>query len=259
MPDLEQQIADWRSEMLAARLSPDDVAELESHLRDDIDQQLRSNRDAQSSFNAAIQRLGETAKLRTEFRKTKSLFRAAQKTLFTFAGIPNHYVHMNAPSPNLDSRWATYLRSTLFLLPAVCLWMLAAIFVIPQFHALWDTAAWDKTSIENAADFTNYLRFDLGRHGALTGQVSFYCRFHSARARLVGMALPHLAPLSPRGFRRRSISREPRHPVLFRYRVSRSHLRCHAVCHPRQITSVTSAATFPNSSRTPPRCLWSRR
>ena len=36
MSELEQQISTWRYQMLEARISSDDVAELESHLRDEV-------------------------------------------------------------------------------------------------------------------------------------------------------------------------------------------------------------------------------
>jgi hypothetical protein len=164
MPDLESQIDAWREETLATGMSSDAVAELESHLRDDVARQIKSGAGESDVFENAVRDLGQSADLRKEFKKVRSFRRLAARTrdtMLSFAGIPNHYVYMNAPSPNLDSRWATYLRSALFLLPAVCLWMLAATFVIPQFHALWDKAVWDKANIENAADFTKYLRFDL--------------------------------------------------------------------------------------------------
>ena len=61
--------------------------------------------------------------------------------MFSFAGIPNHYLFMNNPTSNLDSRLATYLRSAAFLLPAICLWMLASIYVTPRFNMLWQKSA----------------------------------------------------------------------------------------------------------------------
>ena len=164
MPGLDAKTAAWREEMLAAGMSPETVAELESHLCDDIARQIRSGVSEKNAFDNSVRQLGGPVELKTEFQKYGSFNRLATRAknaVLSFAGIPNHYTFMNEPSLNVGSRWATYLRSTLFLLPAVCLWMLAATFVIPQFHALWNKAIWDKASIENAASFTDYLRFDL--------------------------------------------------------------------------------------------------
>jgi hypothetical protein len=164
MPDLESKIAIWRDELLAARIALDTVAELESHLRDDVARQIKAGVSEKQAFENSVLLLGCSAELKAEFQKCGSFNRLttrAKNAVLSFAGIPNYYVNMNAPSPNLDSRWATYLRSALFLVPAICLWMLAATFVVPQFHALWHKAVWDGASIENAADFFYYLRFDF--------------------------------------------------------------------------------------------------
>ena len=71
MFDLEQSIADWRKQMLAAGIkTPVPLEELESHLRDDVEQQIQSGLDAQQAFENSVQRIGHAYKLKSEFRKT---------------------------------------------------------------------------------------------------------------------------------------------------------------------------------------------
>jgi len=70
MPDLEKQIAEWRRQMLAAGVkSPVPLDELESHLRDDIEQQVRKNVGAQEAFDAAVHQLGCADVLKREFKR----------------------------------------------------------------------------------------------------------------------------------------------------------------------------------------------
>ena len=55
MFDLEQAIADWRRQMLAAGIkTPVPLEELENHLREDIDRQMQSGMSAEPSFGVAV-------------------------------------------------------------------------------------------------------------------------------------------------------------------------------------------------------------
>jgi hypothetical protein len=70
MPDLEQQISNWRAQMLAAGIqSPATLDELESHLREDIAQQTKSGIDVKTAFEAAVQKIGKASALTSEFNK----------------------------------------------------------------------------------------------------------------------------------------------------------------------------------------------
>ncbi|MDB6122598.1 MAG: clpC [Pedosphaera sp.] len=70
MFNLEQAISEWRKQMSAGGIKTSEVLdELESHLRDDIEQQIRSGTTAQPAFEAAIQRIGQAHALKTEFAK----------------------------------------------------------------------------------------------------------------------------------------------------------------------------------------------
>jgi len=144
MFNLEQSIADWRKQMLAAGIkTPVPLEELESHLREDVENRTRSGLDAQQAFETTVQQIGQSDVLKNEFAKVGGA-KGAQVKYFalTLAGIPNQYfdISMNTPSSNIEPRWATYLKAAAFLLPAVSLWMLTMMFVFPRFQATCDAA-----------------------------------------------------------------------------------------------------------------------
>ncbi len=70
MSDLEKSITDWRKQMLAAGIkTPVPLEELEIHLREEIEQQMKSGLSGQDAFNSAVQKIGEAGLLKTEFKK----------------------------------------------------------------------------------------------------------------------------------------------------------------------------------------------
>jgi len=70
MFDLDQAIAEWRRQMLAAGIkTPAPLEELESHLREDVEQGMRSGLIAEAAFETAVQRMGQTDALKAEFKK----------------------------------------------------------------------------------------------------------------------------------------------------------------------------------------------
>jgi uncharacterized integral membrane protein len=67
---LDTAITEWRRQMLAAGIkTPVPLEELESHLRDDMEQQMRSGLSAQRAFEAAVQRIGQADSINGEFKK----------------------------------------------------------------------------------------------------------------------------------------------------------------------------------------------
>jgi hypothetical protein len=71
MFNLEQAIAVWRRQMLAAGIkTPAPLEELEIHLREEVEQQMRSGTEAQPALEAAIQKIGRAGVLKNEFQKT---------------------------------------------------------------------------------------------------------------------------------------------------------------------------------------------
>ena len=70
MFNLEQSIADWRQQMLAAGIkTPVPLEELEIHLREEIERQLQAGAGAAEAFQIAIQRIGVGTTLKVEFDK----------------------------------------------------------------------------------------------------------------------------------------------------------------------------------------------
>jgi len=82
MFNLDQAIADWRQQMLAAGIkTPVPLDELESHLRDDVEQQVQSGSDEQQAFEAAVRRIGPPAALRCEFTKAGTTWGVLQRKM----------------------------------------------------------------------------------------------------------------------------------------------------------------------------------
>jgi hypothetical protein len=66
--NLNAAISRWQNEL--AGLSPDDRRELETHLRDDIERQMKAGLEAQRAFEISVQRIGKTGVLNREFKKS---------------------------------------------------------------------------------------------------------------------------------------------------------------------------------------------
>ena len=119
---------------------PEDLNELESHLREDVDGQARAGLDPRLAFEAAVQRLGHTTAIRTEFVKAGGSLDSArhrfQRALLILAGVPDPCLvtSMNTlnKNSNLEPAWATYLKNAVFLAPALVLWFAACIFLVPK-------------------------------------------------------------------------------------------------------------------------------
>jgi len=142
MFNLDETISEWRRQMAAAGIkSPEALDELESHLRDEVGQQVRSGANARQAFEIAVERIGEIDSIKAEFEKvatTRKTREWAKHAILVLAGIPHSRLAttMNTPCPNLEPRWATYLKAVAFLVPAVGLWMLSAVFVVPKLQRI---------------------------------------------------------------------------------------------------------------------------
>src|SRR5262245_8529843 len=72
MFNLEKAIEEWRRRVSAGGIKSGEVLdELESHLRDDIEQRTRQGLSVQAAFEAAVDALGQTASLEREFAKLR--------------------------------------------------------------------------------------------------------------------------------------------------------------------------------------------
>ena len=167
MFELEDAIMGWRQRMSGAGVkSPVPLEELESHLRDDIEQGMQSGLGAEQAFAAAVQRIGQAESLKGEFAKAGGMKEAQERVrrvFYTFAGIPNHYMttDMNATAlkPNIEPGWATYLKAGAFLLPALALWGLSTLFVFPKLQQICMQAG---VAIPTVFRLTNQLtRYNL--------------------------------------------------------------------------------------------------
>jgi hypothetical protein len=70
MSDLERSIAEWRWRMLAAGIKgPVPLEELENHLREDVEEQMRAGTGEQQAFETAVQRMGDAGDIKGEFNK----------------------------------------------------------------------------------------------------------------------------------------------------------------------------------------------
>lgn len=143
MFNLETAIAEWRTQMLAAGIQSPALEELENHLREDVAEQAHCGNAPETAFTIAVQQLGRTELLQAEFAKVGGTAFEKIKQLFcTLAGIPNPQLvtNMNTSLHKFEPRWATYLKSTVFVLPALGLWLACCVFVLPKLKEICSAA-----------------------------------------------------------------------------------------------------------------------
>jgi len=70
MFNLDEAITEWRRQARAEGIkSPELLDELESHLREDVEQRIQSGVNAEQALEAAIQQIGRAGDLKVEFDK----------------------------------------------------------------------------------------------------------------------------------------------------------------------------------------------
>jgi hypothetical protein len=70
MFNLEKSIAKWREQMLAVGINaPVPLEELEIHLREDIERQVRSGFSEENAFKSAVWIIGQAHAIKNEFKK----------------------------------------------------------------------------------------------------------------------------------------------------------------------------------------------
>jgi hypothetical protein len=82
MFNLEREVTKWRMGLEAGLLSAETIDELESHLRDEFDSQLKSGFGLSRSFQNAVHRLGDISELRAEFGKDGNALPPGRNRLF---------------------------------------------------------------------------------------------------------------------------------------------------------------------------------
>ena len=71
MFDLDKAITGWRQQMLAAGIkTPVPLEELEIHLREEIERQMKSGLSPQQAFGSAEKKVGRASELKREFKKS---------------------------------------------------------------------------------------------------------------------------------------------------------------------------------------------
>ena len=76
MFNLEQSIADWRRQMLAAGIkTPVPLEELEIHLREEIERQLKVGMNGSEALHSSIGKIGPAGALKLEFKKNSTPMR----------------------------------------------------------------------------------------------------------------------------------------------------------------------------------------
>jgi hypothetical protein len=71
MFNLEQSIAEWRRKMLAAGIRVSVLEELEGHLREETERQMRTGFSASFAFKIAVEQIGNANRIKTEFAKVE--------------------------------------------------------------------------------------------------------------------------------------------------------------------------------------------
>jgi len=88
MFDLEIAISSWRQRMTAAGIRPAEALnELESHLREEIENEKRFGASSEQAFKIATQHLGNVGTLRQEFQKVYRISLAPEKLMIGFCVI----------------------------------------------------------------------------------------------------------------------------------------------------------------------------
>ena len=86
MFDLEKSIVNWRKQMLAAGIkTPVPLEELELHLREEIERQMKSGLNEQDAFEISIRQIGQPKTLHSEFKKSERTF--MKKIMIILLGI----------------------------------------------------------------------------------------------------------------------------------------------------------------------------
>jgi hypothetical protein len=167
MFELERAVSDWRSEMYSRGIKGSRILdELENHLREDLEEQVRSGLDVQHAFESARTRLGQTNSLRMEFRKVRytEIMLQLKNGLLTLLGIPNYNLatNMNTSTPicNVEPRWATYFKASAFLAPSLILWIFSCVFLMPKLKEICGHAGFALPTLLQATLFAS-------SHGAL--------------------------------------------------------------------------------------------
>ena len=115
MFDLEQSIAQWRQQMLAAGIkAPVPLEELESHLREEIERQIQSGASDQEAFQRTVLQIGQAKELKAEFGKNNNLLSLLGSDKFT------------ATDRILGTAWLVLCSQLFVLMSRLVIWRLTS-------------------------------------------------------------------------------------------------------------------------------------
>ncbi len=117
MFDLEQAISDWRRQMIAGRVKSSEILdELESHLREDVEQRMRSGLAEKQAFELAVRQMGPVGVLSTEFAKVKKRDERLRRALKVICCVTLVFILVLA---SWASRLGMHLGAGVLLLSAI--------------------------------------------------------------------------------------------------------------------------------------------
>jgi hypothetical protein len=181
MFDLEQSIADWRRQMLAAGIkSPAPLEELEIHLREEIERQKRLGVGAPRAFEISTNKIGQASELKIEFRKASAPIETqfvklagvacavvailfSLWILFLFSpeiGLMAELLGLAAVATTAFG-WR-YLKAGGFILPAFCIWVFSCVFVLPKLEESYAASGVALPQlVVSSLIFTDFLRRNI--------------------------------------------------------------------------------------------------
>ena len=105
MFNVEDAIAKWRQQMLAAGIkSPVPLEELESHLREEIEQQMKFGLSEAEALKVGVQKIGETHRVQREFNKIEG-HKMWRSIMLTIGWLAAGYTLLLLGIANLDFNW----------------------------------------------------------------------------------------------------------------------------------------------------------
>ena len=87
MFNLEPSIAEWRKQMLTAGIKPESLDELEGHLREEMDRQMKLGMSRLPAFKMAVQIVGDPTAIREEFKRADGVKEMLSRTTRDYADL----------------------------------------------------------------------------------------------------------------------------------------------------------------------------
>ena len=168
MFDLEQSIAAWRKQMLAAGIQPVPLEELESHLREEFELQMLAGIDVQTAFSNVVEKMGKAESLREQFKRAQGMDKLKRRKFagyFYSAMLIFYVLAMTSAMTRNDlsmSEWCLGMAAqlTLLLFSWLCWRQIPARFPAIGSRALQSAVGWIG-GVSGAAWFLAFAYFIL--------------------------------------------------------------------------------------------------